>query len=64
MKENVRHKTFNFCLAQFPERFFLATRAILYPTTEKNHPVMQLYRDAVYLYPTSDCEKNKNTPLP
>ena len=41
MKENVRHKTFNFCLTQFPGRFFLATIAILYPTTEKNHPVLQ-----------------------
>ena len=43
MKENVRHRTFNGCLIQSPGIFFLSTRAILYPTTEKNHPVCLVF---------------------
>ena len=39
IKENVRHRAFNCCLTQSPGILFLATRSILYPTTEKNHPV-------------------------
>ena len=42
IKENVRHRAFNSCLSQFPRIFFSATRAILYPTTEKNHPVLSM----------------------
>ena len=34
IKENVRHRAF-----KSPGFFYLTTRLILYPTTEKNHPV-------------------------
>ena len=44
IKENVRHRAFNSCLTEFPGVSFLATRAVLYPTTEKNHPVSWMLR--------------------
>ena len=40
IKENIRHKALICWFKRSSKDFFLATRAILYPTTEKNHPVV------------------------